>query len=185
MEEPTNDQTNPMEHPTAEEELGQTKQSTIEDPEKVPPEGDSPGGVKIGISETPKKKSISPEMEVELKRLLRGTNRGRGLMVRLDAIGRPDLYKNSTQILWVKDIQSIDIKVQPFDLNPGSFEQFREYCWNNNMAYRFDDKAGALVLIVRWFLPDVLPIMDLELSKFAMAEPVKQEQAKPDLKEVK
>ena len=179
MEEPTNDETNPIEGLTAEEELGQMKESTLgPDPKSIPPE-----------SETPKKKAISPEMEVELKRLLRGTNRGRGLMVRLDAIGRPDLYKNATQILWVKDIQSIDIKVQPFDLNPGLFEQFREYCWNNNMAYRFDDKAGALVLIVRWFLPDVLPVMDLELSKFAMAEPIKTEPAtlkRPtDLKEVK
>ena len=169
MEEPTNDQTNPLEQPT---------ESMIEDLKTDPAE-----------EETPKAKAITPEMETELKRLLRNTNRGRGLMVRLDAIGRPDLYKNATQILWVKDIQSIDIKVQPFDLNPGLFEQFREYCWNNNMAYRFDDKAGALVLIVRWFLPDVLPVMDLEMSKFAMAEPVRTEPSTlkktPDLKEVK
>ena len=178
MEEATNDQTNPMEHPTAEEEVGQTQQSTIEDPETIP-----------GKDETQKIKNITPEMEEELKRLLRNTNRGRGLMVRLDAIGRPDLYKNATQILWVKDIQSIDIKVQPFDLNPGLFEQFRSYCWNNGMTYRFDDTSGVVVLIVRWFLPDVLPIMDGALYDFAMAEPIKTEPAtlkRPtDLKEVK
>lgn len=185
MEEPTNESTNPTkpgeDEPISENLAGNEGQG------ETKPAND---GTDPAKPETPKP-TMSPEMQQTLKRLLRETNRGKGLMVRLDSLARPDLYKNSVNVNWVKDIQSIDVTVRPYDLNPGLFEQFRSYCWNNAMTYRFDDTAGQLVLVVRWFLPDALPAMDPNLNAFGMMkpeppkEPETPAQAKPDLKEVK
>lgn len=129
--------------------------------------------------------ALSDEMRGEIHRLLKNTNRGRGLMVRLDAIARPDLYKTTSQVNWVRELQLIEIRVRPNDLSPGIFEQFRAYCWDNCMSYCFTDAGGASVLVVRWNLPDVLPLTHPEIQRHAMAAPEKHKPKKPEVKEVK
>lgn len=138
MADQPNEPTNPMEQPTAEEEVGQTKESTLED-------------------SVPGKRPLSDEMRKNIQHLLK-TEVGDGLCKRLSAMARLDLHKGQMNVTWIEDQHCLDVRTPCHDLSPLLYESLRHYAWNHNMAIRFDDMLSQLNIIVRWFNPTFLEI---------------------------